>query len=338
MAYDAVLVSPLIQSTMGSDSYFACISSCCNGFKTRKRRHAFMYLSMLALFTYAAHRRPLYYRPPPFAEQRRQSTTTTADKTARKQILIAQYSGGSRYEALLNLTSPVNQAYALRWGHDYKLVTGFLIHSHLNDTTNIPESRSTYNKVMILEQAAKEAQYHLLLILDSDAMLFDFDRDLANFMTQNNTLLVAHKVKRDDVDSTSNINIGVTLWNLRHPATLQLARRWKERCLQRIRFQTGLCDNDQTPLQEILRDELTENQRSELLFAVSDEFGYSHGRFVKHFIRPKASDWNDTGIEQRTRKIRRAIHELCQKHFVNRSDQPDVCGDVVGSTTQNTTS
>ena len=237
------------------------------------------------------------------------------------RLLIAQYTGGgdnNRYTALLNLTSPVNQLYAQTWGYQYELVTGYLIQQDdelLANEINFPESRSIYNKVILLERAVREKYYDLLLLLDSDAMLFDFSRDIASLMMNDTTMLVAHKVHRADSNHTGNINNGVTLWNLRHPATSKVAQRWKEKCLIRIRNQTHLRDDDQTPLQSILQKELTESQRRELILALSDQLGYGKGQFVKHFIRHDAKNWTHTGLERRATKIRKAIQDICKTHF-----------------------
>ncbi len=61
------------------------------------------------------------------------------------------------------------------------------------------------------------SHYDKLLILDMDAMMYDFSRDIAHLLPQDK-MLVAHKVVRGDSPVTANINIGVTLWNLQHAA------------------------------------------------------------------------------------------------------------------------
>jgi hypothetical protein len=259
-------------------------------------------------------------------------------------LLMAQYSGGDSYSALLDLTRPINQAYAKMWGFDFLLISGYLIQAELekdqlhhttsesnrNATTDaIPESRATYNKVMLLELVLTNENfkhYDKLLILDSDAVMYDFSRDIETLLPVGK-MLVAHKVdKQDTSNSTFNINIGVTLWNLRHAATLHLVRNWKAACLDRILNQPGLRDSDQNPLQRILKS-LPEKKREQLVLAVPDELGYGSGQFVRHFIRFDAENWTVSGMDTRAARIQQAVNEVCERTFTARS-HPTACSEL----------
>jgi hypothetical protein len=238
-----------------------------------------------------------------------------------KTLLMVQYTGGSTYSELLNLTQPVNEAYAECWGYDYECFTGLMIQSELSDnetTTHVPESRATYNKVMILERVLTDPyyqKYDMLLILDSDALMYDFSRDIAAILPENR-LMAAHKVSDSDEedDATWNVNIGVTVWNLRHQAALPLCLAWKQACLHRIRHQSSLRDSDQTPLQTILR-RIPKEDRQKIVSAVPKELGYRYGRWVRHFIRPDANNWTDftTTMEYRLEGIRKTVDEICNR-------------------------
>jgi hypothetical protein len=238
-----------------------------------------------------------------------------------KTLLMVQYSGGSAYSELLNLTRQINEAYAECWGYDYDCFTGLMIQSELSkneSTTQVPESRATYNKVMILERVLTDPyyqKYDMLLILDSDALMYDFSRDIATILPDPR-LVAAHKVSDSDVedDATWNINIGVTVWNLRHLAALPLCRAWKQACLHRIRHQSSLRDSDQMPLQTILRI-MSEEDRRKIVWAVPRELGYRHGHWVRHFIRPDARNWTDftTTMEYRSNGIKKTIDEICNR-------------------------
>ena len=249
---------------------------------------------------------------------RNSSITDSINHRNDSRLLIAQYSGGDSYTALLNLTSPMNQAYANMWAYDYLLVTGFLIQTELPNR-NATESWATYNKVMLLErilltEKERYQQYDKLLILDSDAMMYDFSRDIASLMEDE--MLVAHKVSHNETRNyTTNINIGVTLWNLRHPEIIPIVKKWKQACLSWIRNKARIHDNDQTPLHDILKENFSERQLQELILAVTDELGYGKGQFVRHFIRSNGNDWNNTGIERRRAKIQESIDEVCERTF-----------------------
>jgi hypothetical protein len=258
----------------------------------------------------------------------------------KSTVLMMQYIGernNSSYASLLDLTGPVNKAYAEQWGYDYMLVTGYLIQAELADTSiTVPESRATYNKVMILEQVLTDAryqQYTALLLLDSDALMYDFSRNIVSTLLPRDKILVAHQVESPDpvhrnTAPTFNINIGVTLWNLRHPSTLSLVQVWKSECLYRIQKQPHLRDSDQTPLQNILR-QMTPAQQSRLILALSDnELGYSHGRYIRHFIRPNAKNWTATNgtIQSRRAQIEASIDTICGQSFTAQHHPPAACG------------
>jgi hypothetical protein len=166
--------------------------------------------------------------------------------------------------------------------------------------------------------------YDMLLILDSDAIMYDFSRDISTLLP-NNRMMVAHKVRANDTDSTWNINIGVTLWNLRHSAALAVCKAWKKCCIERILYHSTLRDSDQTPLQALLRN-VPEKQRKKMIVATAKELGYRHGQLVRHFIRPDSENWTDYSItmDYRIAGIQNTIREICRRSFTA-SNHPDVC-------------
>jgi hypothetical protein len=132
--------------------------------------------------------------------------------TTPNNVLIAQYSScmdNDSYSTLLNATSPVNQAYARHWGHDYMLLkgapnfdktntnmsyslirlvaNGTQVHDEFGpscvsyhpttgrNTSKPSSSRSTYNKVALLSLVMGHPlfrnHFDRLLILDADAMM-----------------------------------------------------------------------------------------------------------------------------------------------------------------------
>jgi hypothetical protein len=261
----------------------------------------------------------------------------TKDNLRNTSLLIVQYTGGNTYSALLDLTQPINKEYAKMWGYDYQLFTGLLIQKEVpistskNDTKKVPESRATYNKVMILYNVLTNIQYQQydkLLILDSDALMYDFSRDVATLIPDS-SMMLAHKVKRNDTDTAWNINIGVTLWNLRHVATFPFCKAWKEACLNRIIKHPTSLDSDQAPLQAVLKH-IPEDKRRKMITSITDELGYGSGKFVRHFIRPDCSNWTDytDTMPRRVERIQRTIIEICNKTFTE-SYHPDVCSEYI---------
>lgn len=290
-------------------------------------------------------------------------------------LLIAQYasapihsSNDGIYNQFLNVTSQINQAYAIRWKYDYIILSGIMdfklpwnktfhveryiidgIRVNATETDNnnrqytrspggVPESRATYNKLGVLDWALTQTKYDCLLILDADAMMFDFSRDITSLLPPEYSLffgssipkrgpfLVAHKTNRTDVPGTGSINVGVTLWNLRHPLTRHLLQQWKSLCLRRIR--SGKDDDDQAPLQNLLKDDLDAAKRARVVHAISKEFAYANGAWVKHFIRPAGSTWStgnnnnnnstdksNNSATDRLDQMQRTANEVCSTYF-----------------------
>lgn len=280
--------------------------------------------------------------------------TDESDRT-KHHLLIAQYaalssSSNGAYDQFLDITSKLNQAYAIAWKYDYLILRGvpfadptdrsftiqrFVVDgdrilpssgyeddedddsvqinktAHVQTLNLVPESRATYNKLTVLELALLDPKYDRLLILDADAMLYDFSRDIASLLPDT-AVLMAHKTQRDHGPGTGSINIGVTLWNLRHAFTPLILKRWKTKCLRRI--QEGRPDNDQEPLHTMLKKELNQTQRDKIVHAVSDEFAYGHGLFIKHFIRPDATTWNNVSLASRLTKMEEAANQVCTRY------------------------
>ena len=191
---------------------------------------------------------------------------------------------------------------------------------------DVPPSRSTYNKIAILELALLEKQYDGLLLLDADAMMYDFSRDIADLLSPK-FVLMAHKTNFSEGTHTGSINVGVTLWNLRHTLTPYVAQRWKSNCLRRILYhKDDKLDDDQAPLQFLLKQELDQYRRDKVVVAVEEEFYYARGTFVRHFIRPAGTTWTNHTIDSestRLLKIERSVHDVCTKYHLMCDDDDD---------------
>ena len=261
------------------------------------------------------------------------------------------------YDQFLWMTSKVNTEYAVKWEHDFWIMRGiafrnpnftnpqhYTIEKRVilgrrqppwnddcwnnntidNDMSdNIPQSRSTYNKIAILELALSKTEYDGLLILDADAMMYDFSRDITDLLSAN-TVVVAHKTNNSEGAHTGSINVGVTLWNLRHQLTTYVAQRWKSNCFRRIMHHSNdKLDDDQAPLQFLLKHELDQIRRDKVVYAIENEFYYGRGTFVRHFIRPAGSAWMNNSVDSestRLMKIQRSVHEVCTKYRLTCDD------------------
>ena len=256
-----------------------------------------------------------------------QSTTTTIESLHNMtaishsfKVLISQYSSGyqGKYDVLLNLTQHINQLYAKRYGYDYEALrgppAGLQAAMERANTTHFPPSKATYFKVILLQQTLSRGYHDRLVLLDGDAMMYNFDQDIIKLLPPDK-LLAAHRVNEgDEAETTGNINIGVTLWNLRHARAVELTKQWGQACFERMK--QGLSDDDQTPLLRILKNEWTQRERDDAIVALSDEFAYGHGTMVKHFIRRNKQDWSGDDLERRKNKIMNTTKAICIKYHL----------------------
>ena len=248
----------------------------------------------------------------PTAQQRHGTTnnaTLPSNNNNNKKLLIAQYDSGTNvlYGTLLNLTSRVNVAYARKYSFDYVILHGLAYRTIFDTTLRIPQpSRATYSKVNLIQRAL-ELNYDYLLILDSDAMMYDFDRNVAELMPDHK-MVVAHQVYDFDARQYYNINVGVILFNLRHPKIRRVVWLWNIVCF--VQIMIGVSDNDQNPIQRILQimgaRQLIEGNR--------EEFAYNNGTFIKHFKRVNSRSWIDSNMDNRIVEIQDTVREVCTKY------------------------
>jgi hypothetical protein len=221
-------------------------------------------------------------------------------------LLISQYDSGMDvyYATLLNISKRVNQAYASKYHFDYVALHGIAFRTPY-DTWRVPRpSRATYNKISIVEKAI-ELNYDYLLILDSDAMMYDFTRDISELIPSDR-LIMAHKVYKRGFHFS--VNIGVILWNLRHPMIKTVVKRWKDICTAQVFL--GISDNDQNPLQRLLQ---VMGPRK-FIQGNRNEFAYNEGEFVKHFKRKNSRSWKNANTDQRANEMQSIADEVCYRH------------------------
>jgi len=219
--------------------------------------------------------------------------------------LVAQYTGtGGNYTMLLDITKTVNQAYAKRHGMDYLTVWGSILNSGLTGS-------ATFNKPYIVEEAILRG-YKYLFILDADALVVEMDRDFRDgAFVAPDRVFAGQKVEHDDANETHNINIGVTVWNLRHNKTIWLVNQWKRRLLNSPTLFSGSAD-DQYPLQRILYNALLDRSSPPL------SLGVDFNGFVSHVMRSSVGkkDWTfkDPGVQDRAVILQNLVNQVCAKY------------------------
>eukprot|EP00980_Cylindrotheca_fusiformis_P024586 scaffold12118_cov138-Cylindrotheca_fusiformis.AAC.3 len=242
---------------------------------------------------------------------------TSTSNQSHPTVLIAQYSGFGEYAKFLNLISPVHQQYAKQNSYDYVILQGTLLDFPGIRQDCSPNPRATFDKIPLLAMALSlKKSYDYVLILDTDAMIVDFDVAWSKILPSHQ-LLAAQRVWRYDWKNTWDINAGITLWNLHHPDLETVLQRWKllsqhGGSLQssQAHRETILTKNDD---QYFLQTALLELGWNRPIVSVTKEFNYYKGTVVKHFKRDKRS-WSTNGLEQRLQRVEETI-------------QQQICGD-----------
>lgn len=238
------------------------------------------------------------------------SKTSTSKESARR-LLIAQYTGWDEtYFEFTNISEEGNRAYAKKWNHDYVRMNGVAFHTTGLFFGKGKPGDATYNKVAVLRKAIETDAYDVVLMMDSDAVIVNFDRDALSLMPES-ILLLAQRVIRSDVPHTHNINIGVTMWNLRHEKINQVLDEWTAKIIRRMRW--NRLPEDQCELQNLIKN-TPEEERKKMVYAMNNtEIGA--GGFVMHLVRRDAKLWvtPEKESENRMNSLKRLVKGVCEK-------------------------
>eukprot|EP00934_Nitzschia_sp_Nitz4_P000510 Nitzschia sp. Nitz4//scaffold24_size164493//152855//154009//NITZ4_002353-RA/size164493-processed-gene-0.248-mRNA-1//-1//CDS//3329544189//510//frame0 len=246
-------------------------------------------------------------------------------RTPHQRLLVGLMSGYDDYAQMLDVTGRINMAYAKRFGHDVLLLQGiYLVDS--SDKCEPPKRRASFNKIGILQEALRHRdQYDQLLLLDTDAMMYNLSYDVTSLMANSKgrfdsrtPMLVAHRVERDDARTTWNINNGVTLWNLQHPRTKEVVRSWENESKKNFK-EVDSSIGDQKTLHTVLK------QVEEHVRALREVFAYGHGTIIRHYIRRRTNKgWKDPDVlANRLDLLQEAANEVC-------ANFPEECAAIDG--------
>jgi len=238
-------------------------------------------------------------------------STTAATSNDTRKLLIAHYSGvGDAYEELLRVASVTSHAYAKKYNADFLQMQGVGL-------GGFTPAHSCYNKIEILRRVLSlKEKYDIILILDSDAIIFNLDLDFRDLIPPN-MMLVAQRANVSDAPETYIINNGVTLWNLKHPMTDTVVTEWHRRSVSAIRQKNVIRGfyqvSDQDPLQALLK-EYSSEERKEMLLSVTHQFAFHSATVVKHLIRDKMHDWTGNQNKVRLDKLKALQKNICSKY------------------------
>jgi hypothetical protein len=209
--------------------------------------------------------------------------------------------------------APINAHYANEWGHDYVVLQGTAMKFDSINPKCPDEHRSTFNKIPLLQLAYDERdRYDMVLILDTDAMIVNFQFDITTLLPSTH-LLAAHRVWSYDWRNTWDINAGITLWNLHHASLPGVLNDWA----WSVQSNPSLVlerNDDQYFLQAVL---LNLGFWKRWVYSLTREFQYYDATVIKHFKRD-ARSWSTTSLDQRLLRIQEVIQQLHGNQNVER--------------------
>lgn len=144
-------------------------------------------------------------------------TKKKGTKTARKRLLIAQYSNQGEFAKIFEMTKPVNMAYAEHWGHDIVFL----------NAQDLPVREANLPTLLQLGWEQRD-KYDQLLLLDGDAMMNNFRYDITRLFPDNEMMVAKRVVGRDD-EHTWLVFGTVSLWNLKHLLVPRVQKTWSSR-------------------------------------------------------------------------------------------------------------
>jgi hypothetical protein len=273
------------------------------------------------------------------------TSTSTTSKSTEHRLLIGLYAGFDQYARLMEHSAHLAKVYAHAWGPNVTVVilqgTAFSPHG-----CRPPGAHVTLNKIRLLFHAidhhANNAEYDQVLLLDADALLVNMETDLTTLLDVRHdpSILLAAQPMRRSSSPTSNstrkstrkstrgkdlqqeqehhqhkINAGATLWNLNHPAINAVAIDWftaaKDAVLK------GTYRGDEEYLRRALLHQQREAAKSKSSRAnkitvqwLEDEFQYSNGTVVQHFLR----HGKDEPLDDRITKLKQAATTVCEQY------------------------
>jgi hypothetical protein len=196
-------------------------------------------------------------------------------------VVFVQTADPDRYYAMLIETAKTVREYCRRKGYDYE--------SYIGLKRGYKPWHATWNRVYIFKELMDRGRHDWVVYLDADAYIADLDFDFESYLAP-----LANKAAVMTPSGASpnwwDINAGVMLLNLRHPATQSLISSWVE-AYERIHSDESLRESTgwSTPDdQEVVMDYMRNNEPAlrDQVHLESNEYLNSLGaRFIRQILR-----------------------------------------------------
>lgn len=138
--------------------------------------------------------------------------------------IIQTADANSIYKRIFDVTSVINKHYCDRHGYDYGSYIGVIHGCH--------SWHAAFNRIyMIQQEASKDAAIRAdwLVYMDTDAIVEDFDVKIEDIVTSDDTNATKCMLfcTGSDTEHLHDINDGVILVNLQHPALVHVTNMWR---------------------------------------------------------------------------------------------------------------
>jgi hypothetical protein len=194
-------------------------------------------------------------------------------------VHLFQTADAERYFGMLSVTLPANRAFCLRHG--------VRLEAFLGIRRGVHPWHASYNRLGFLRDRLAEDYRGWAIHLDADAFVADIGFDIHGYLARHGGTGMIHGPGAGA--GRWDVNSGVFLWNLAHPAAQEAAKRWiaafdgiPGAALQAATDWDDVT-NDQNLLHEVLRDDPA--LQAAIHIEDPELLGYQQSRFIKQYVR-----------------------------------------------------
>jgi hypothetical protein len=213
-------------------------------------------------------------------------------------ITIIQTCDGALYKPLLDAAEPVNRAYASQHGYGYLRWDGI---KHGSEPW-----QATFNRIYLIRELIRsDPQCEWVFYIDADAVVFDFERRLEEFLDPAYLLIACAGGRRPD--NYWDLNAGVFFYNSRHVRAMAVLDIWAgayESSKPNVLFKSSdsFVNSSEYAVsdQELLQDLLRVNPGLAKIYQGSERAAFNYGgTFIRQLLRQ-----GNVSFEQRLAQLR----------------------------------
>jgi hypothetical protein len=134
------------------------------------------------------------------------------------KVLIVRTADKNEYKQLLDATEQHHRRYARMHGYSYMRYDGVV--------RGMKPWHAAFNRIL-LESVLSKKHFDWVLYMDADAVIVDLSKRLDTFLSHQHAIVACRGVSNDS-SITWDINNGIALYKLRHPAMSDIVFLWRQ--------------------------------------------------------------------------------------------------------------